>query len=439
VEGIREKLGGRYDGVLVTESREIKKLRNELLRVLGKEVGAREVEEYIYDNMSLGKLTPLLLRDDLEEIMVIGSGLPVYVYQRGRGMQKTDITLKEEEVREIIDRIARFSGRRVDKLSPLLDARLPDGSRVNVTLPEVTPRGSTITIRRFRRDPPNIRDIISQGAMNSRLAGFLWVAVEGLRAKPANILISGGSASGKTTILNVLSTFVPEDERILTVEDILEVSLPHKHWVPMETRPPLPGFKEVAMDDLVKNALRMRPDRILVGEVRAEEALTLFTAMNTGHEGCMATIHANSAREAILRLRSHPMNVPNVMLSALDLIISQQRLSRGSSIRRRVMEVVEIGGKEGDVITTNTLFKYDPSEDMIKERLINGKFIHKLSALSNLSVREIDEEVERREAILETISKSSLSTSEIHELIQLYYRNPDEAVEELYSKIKSLA
>lgn len=437
MKDIKEKLGGKYAGVFVIDSKEIEELKEKIQREVGGGYGSSEVEKYVYDNHSLGRLTLLMLIEDLEEVMVIGSSLPVYVYHREKGMQRTEVVLQEDEVRGIIERIASFSGRRVDQASPLLDARLPDGSRVNATLREVTPRGSTITIRKFRRVPLNIADLIRLGTMSSRLAGFLWLVVGGMSTKPANILISGGSASGKTTLLNVLSAFVPEEERILSIEDTLEVSLLHKHWVPMETRPPVPGGEEVPMDSLVKNALRMRPDRIIVGEVRGEEALTLFTAMNTGHEGCMATIHANSAREAILRLRSHPMDVPDIMLQALDLIISPQRQVRGGKTRRRVTEVVEIGGREGDVITTNTLFQYDPSDDMIKEKLLNGRLLHRLSSLSGLSIKEIDEEIARREAILDTISKSSLGTSEIHGLIQLYYKNPEKAVDRLYNVIRS--
>lgn len=437
MDKIGEKLGDKYEGAFVTERLGIEKLRRELKEQLGREFTDAAIDEYIYKNMSLGRLTPLLLKDGLEEIMVIGDGLPVYVYDKKRGMLPTDIVLEEREIREIIQKIAKYSGRSVDGASPLLDARLPDGSRVNATLPEVTPRGSTITIRRFKRDPLNIVDLIRFRTLSPKLAAFLWLAVEGLRRKPANILISGGTASGKTTTLNVLSTFVPEEERILSVEDIMEVSLRHKHWIPLETKPPMPGRgSEVTMDDLVKNALRMRPDRIIVGEVRAAEALTLFTAMNTGHDGCLATIHANSAREAISRLQNHPMNVPDIMIPAVDLIVAQRRQIKDGKMLRRVVEVVEIGGREGSVITTNTLFEHDPARDKINVKLLNGRLIQQLSTLTNLSIKEIDEEIERREAILDTFAKSALTTAEIHEIIQLYYKNPEEAVEKLYGKVK---
>jgi flagellar protein FlaI len=435
---IGEKLGDKYEGVFVTERLGIEKLRKELREHLGKEFTDAAVDEYIYKHLSLGGLTPLLLKDGLEEIMVIGNGQPVYVYDKEKGMHSTDIVLDENEIREIIQKIAKYSGRSIDGASPLLDARLPDGSRVNATLPEVTPKGATITIRRFKRDPLNIADLIRFGTLSPKLAAFLWLAVEGLRRKPANILISGGTASGKTTTLNVLSNFAPEEERILSVEDTMEVSLRHKHWIPMETKPPMPGKGgEVTMDALVKNALRMRPDRIIVGEVRAEEALTLFTAMNTGHDGSLATIHANSAREAISRLQNHPMNVPDIMIPALDLIVAQRRQVKDGKMLRRVMEVVELGGREGTVITTNTLFEYDPGMDKINVKLLNGRFIQQLSNLTNLSIKEIDEEIERREAILDTFSKSSLTTAQIHEIIQLYYKSKEEAVEKLYGMVKA--
>ena len=325
------------------------------------------------------KIASLLLDEGLEEIMVIGDGSPVYVYDKKKGTVAIDMVLEES----------------VNDSNPLLNARLPDGSRVNATLSTVTPRGSTITIRKFKREPLTIADLIRHKTMSPKLAAFLWVAVEGLRTKPANILILGGAATGKTTTLNALSYFIPANERIISIENTMEVSLKHEHWIPMETRPPSTGTKnEVTMDALLKNALRMRPDRIIVGEVRGEEALTLFAAMNTGHDGCTATIHANSAREGLARLQNHPMNVPDVMIPVLDIIIAQKKQMEKGKLIRRVFEVAEISGREGGNILTN--------------------IIQELAKLTNLTVREIDEEIERREAILDTLAKSNLKQDELH-------------------------
>lgn len=394
-------------------------MQNEVKRILGE------------------KIASLLFDENLEEIMAIGQGR-VYIYDKRRGMAATDVVLSEQEIREAIRKIANFSGRPVDDSNPLLDARLPDGSRVNATLSTVTPRGSTITIRKFKREPLTIADLIRYKTMSSKLAAFLWVAVEGLKTKPANILILGGAATGKTTTLNVLSCFIPANERIISIEDVMEVNLRHEHWIPMETRPLGGGTKsEITMDALLKNALRMRPDRIIVGEVRAEEALTLFTAMNTGHEGCLATIHANSAREGLLRLQSHPMNVPDVMIPALDLVIAQKKQMEKGKLARKVFEVAEISGREGGNILTNTLFEYAPKADALEVKILNGRIIQELSRLRNLTIKEIDEEIDKREAVLDTLTKSNLNQGEIHELIQLYYKNPEEAIEKLYEKVKT--
>ncbi|WP_297489098.1 ATPase, T2SS/T4P/T4SS family [Thermococcus sp.] len=246
--------------------------------------------ELIVQNMlGYGLLDPLVRDDNLEEIMVIGTGKPVYVWHRRFYMCKTNITFPEErEILNIIERIAREVGRRIDQQSPLLDARLPDGSRVNATIPPISLDGPTITIRKFKKDPLTIIDLIKYGTMNTDVASFLWILVDGLGVKPANILVAGGTGSGKTTTLNALAMFIPPSERVISIEDTAELQLPVEHWVRLETRPPnLEGKGEVTMDDLVRNTLRMRPDRIIVGEVRGPEARTMFTAMNTGHNGAL--------------------------------------------------------------------------------------------------------------------------------------------------------
>ncbi|EEB73584.1 Type II/IV secretion system protein kinase [Thermococcus sp. AM4] len=246
-------------------------------------------ELIVQSMLGYGLLDPLVRDDNLEEIMVIGTNKPVYVWHRRFYMCKTNIVFKEErDILNIIERIAREVGRRIDQQNPLLDARLPDGSRVNATIPPISLDGPTITIRKFKKDPLTIIDLIKYGTMNSDVAAFLWLLVDGLGVKPANILVAGGTGSGKTTTLNALAMFIPPSERVISIEDTAELQLPVEHWVRLETRPPnIEGKGEVTMDDLVKNTLRMRPDRIIVGEVRGPEARTMFTAMNTGHNGAL--------------------------------------------------------------------------------------------------------------------------------------------------------
>ncbi len=244
-------------------------------------------EAVVREMVGYGIVDPLVMDDDLEEIMVVGAKKPVFLFHRKHEMMSSNIEFySDKEIIDLINRIARNVGRRVDISNPLLDARLPDGSRVNATIPPASVNGATITIRKFRKDPYTVTDLINSGTMSSEVAAFLWICVEGMGAKPANILISGGTSSGKTTTLNCLASFIPETERVVTIEDTAELDLPLKHWIRMEARPPgLEGRGELTIDILTKNSLRMRPDRILVGEVRHDEAFTLFTAMNTGHDG----------------------------------------------------------------------------------------------------------------------------------------------------------
>ncbi|MEW5955577.1 MAG: ATPase, T2SS/T4P/T4SS family [Candidatus Micrarchaeota archaeon] len=234
-----------------------------------------------------GLIDPLLHDDKLEDILLIGPNQPAYVFHRKYDMMKTNILFYDDkDIKDLIDRIARNIGRHIDIQSPLLDARLPDGTRVNATVPPASVNGSTLSIRKFRQDPITIVDLVNFGTLNYDAGAFLWLATDGFGAKPANIVISGGTASGKTTSLNVLASFIPNNERIITIEDTAELSLPLDHWVRFETRPPgMEGVGEITMDMLVKNSLRMRPDRIIVGEIRGEEGHTLFSAMNTGHDG----------------------------------------------------------------------------------------------------------------------------------------------------------
>jgi len=432
------KLDKTLAGAFVISNEDYKKVKKSLTKLLKNTVSDEAIERYINEKLGIGKLTQFLARDDLEEIMVISATSPVYIFDRVEGMTKTDVFLSEDEIEDVIKRIARFSGRIVNSEQPLLDGRLPDGSRVNATFPSVSPRGPTITIRKFKAKNYSFVELIKFGTLTPMLTAFLWLAIEGMGGiKPANTLIIGGTASGKTTTLNALSVFIPQRERIVTIEDTLEVRLMHEHWVPMETKVPLhEGGTEITMDELLKNALRMRPDRIMVGEVRSKEALTLFTAMNTGHDGTMATIHANSGREALSRIASHPMNVPDIMIPALDLMVVQNRQLKDGKLMRRVTEVLEVAGKEGDVFTTNTLFKYDPKKENITEGILNGRIIHELSQLTGKSIREINEEIEMRKTIIDAMVESEIPLDGIYNIVQTYYEDHEKALEILQTIAK---
>jgi len=440
IESIKNAFSEKYKDLFVTDRTKLAQIKEEIKARLGTSVSEGAIDCYVYNNLSAGELTPLLHDDALEEIMVIGKGEPVYVFHKEKGMIPVDVFLKEEEAQELIKKMAVYSGRVVNSSTPLMDGRLDDGSRVNATLAAVTPRGSTITIRKFGVEPLNVLNLLRYKTLTPKLTAFLWLAVQGMDRLPANIAIIGGTASGKTTTLNALSSFIPEEKRIVSIEDTLEVSLRHRHWIPMESRPPDKEGNEVTMDMLLKNALRMRPDRIIVGEVRGEEALTIFTAMNTGHAGTIATIHANSAKEALNRLQSPPMNVPPMMIPALDLIISQKRFSTtDGKISRAVFEVLEIAGKEKDTILTNTLFEFDPKSDKIEASILNGKYIQELSSITNLSIKELDQEMYKRELVLDLMVKYDLTQKDIHRFVQKYYKNPDQTLEDLHDEVKGLA
>ena len=419
----------------------------EVLRILERESRGLRIppgrlkelgELIVHEMIGFGLLDPLLADDQLEDIMVTGVGRPVYVYHRKHGMCYTNIVFHDEDsIKYLIDKMARLVGRRIDQQTPLLDARLPDGSRVNATIPPVSLDGPTISVRKFRRDPLTIIDIINFGTMSVDFAAFLWLAVDGMGVKPANILISGGTGSGKTTTLNAATTFVPGRERIISIEDTAELQLPHKHWVRLETRPPnVEGRGEITMDDLVKNALRMRPDRMIVGEVRGPEARTMFTAMNTGHDGCMGTLHANSAAETVTRLIEPPMSVPPIMLPALDMIIMQNRIyHRQRGQIRRVTEVAEITGIEGGQPQLSRIFKWNPRADKLEPTGVPSKVKRTIAEFSGMSGKEIEIEIEKRAAVLEWMKKRNIrNIFEVGKVIQEYYQDPDAILKRVKSE-----
>ncbi|MEA1938496.1 MAG: CpaF family protein [Pseudomonadota bacterium] len=319
------------------------------------------VEDICNDVLGLGPLEPLLARDDIADIMVNGSR-KIYIETNGK-IELTDIRFRDEaQLINICRRIVSAVGRRVDESSPICDARLADGSRVNVIVPPLAIDGTTLTIRKFKREKLTLDNLIEFESVSESCAIVMRIAA----ASRCNILISGGTGSGKTTLLNCLTRYIEHSERIITCEDSAELQLQQPHTVRLETRPPnLEGVGEVTMRGLVKNCLRMRPERIIVGEVRGPEAFDLLQAMNTGHDGSMGTVHANSPREAISRLEnmiamggfSLPASaVREQISSAIDIIIQATRLRDGS---RKITHVTEVMGMEGDVVTLQDLYRFE--------------------------------------------------------------------------------
>ena len=346
--------------------------------------------------MGLGPLEPFVRDPEVTEIMVNGWE-SIYVERAGKLYWTGTKFHDEGQLRRTIEKIVAKVGRRIDESSPYCDARLPDGSRVNAIIPPLAIDGPALTIRKFSADPYRAEDLVSFGTLTRPVVELLEACVRGR----LNILVSGGTGAGKTTTLNVLSSFLPEDERIITIEDAAELRLQQPHTVRLESRPPnIEGRGEVAIRDLVRNALRMRPDRIVVGEVRGGEALDMLQAMNTGHDGSISTIHCNSPRDALARLETMVMMsgmdigiraIRDQIASALNLIVHQSRLKDGT---RRMTHVTEIVGMEGEIITLQDIFLFDYSAGIDEE----GRFLGGLRS-TGLRPRFIDKLAERGIAV----------------------------------------
>jgi pilus assembly protein CpaF len=317
--------------------------------------------EILDDMLGFGPLQPLLDDPDISEVMVNGPK-NIYIERKGR-LTKTNITFEDnDQVIRVIEKIIMPLGRRIDHDSPTVDARLPDGSRVNAVIEPVAIDGATITIRKFMKNKLSIEELIEYGSITKNMAEFVRACV----ISRFNIVISGGTGSGKTTLLNVLSGYIPEDERIITIEDAAELKLQQGHVVRMETKPPnTEGRNAVTIRELVRNSLRMRPDRIVVGECRGGEALDMLQAMNTGHDGSLTTLHANTPRDALSRLETmclmsgvdFPVKVIREQIaSAIDLIIQQSRMKDGT---RKVTAITEIAGMEGDTVVMTDIFRFE--------------------------------------------------------------------------------
>ena len=344
---------------------EIRDIVNDIITIKNFALSIAEQEELLddicNDVLGYGPLEPLLARDDIADIMVNGAG-KTYIEVAGK-VQETDVRFRDNsQLLSICQRIVSQVGRRVDESSPICDARLPDGSRVNVIAPPLAIDGTALTIRKFKKDKLTLDQLVKFGAITPEGAAVLQI----IGRVRCNVVISGGTGSGKTTLLNCLTAYIDPDERIITCEDSAELQLQQPHVVRLETRPPnIEGEGEITMRDLVKNCLRMRPERIIVGEVRGPEVFDLLQAMNTGHDGSMGTIHANTPRECLSRMESMiamggftlpAKTVREIISGSVDVVIQAARLRDGS---RRITHITEVIGMEGDVIITQDLMKYD--------------------------------------------------------------------------------
>ena len=319
----------------------------------------RQLYDMVMDELfGFGPIEPLLRDDSISEVMVNGPR-SVYVEQKGKLTLTSVRFANDEHVLKVIDRIIRPLGRRIDRKWPMVDARLPDGSRVNAIIPPCAIDGPSITIRKFAKKKLTVEDLIRFGSMTPEMAEFLRACV----VSRLNIIVAGGTGSGKTTLLNVLSNFIPPDERIVTIEDSAELKLAQEHVVRLESKPPeIDGTGRVTINDLVINSLRMRPERIVIGECRGGETMAMLQAMNTGHDGSLSTLHANSPRDAIARMETMAMmagmDIPlrvirEQIASAIDLIVQQTRLEDGS---RKIAYITEVQGMEGDVVVLQDIF-----------------------------------------------------------------------------------
>jgi pilus assembly protein CpaF len=377
-EEVRRTIETMYDQFLMQEG-----------LVLSRAERQRLFDQIVAEILGYGPLEPLLRDDTITEIMVNGPNR-IYIERNGK-IEPVNATFESEEhLMRIIDRIVSPLGRRIDESSPMVDARLPDGSRVNAIIPPLALNGPTLTIRKFARKPLTVEDLIRFGSITPEAIEFLKACV----IARLNIIVSGGTGSGKTTLLNILSGFIPGDERIITIENAAELQLRQEHVVTLESRPPnIEGKGEVTIRDLVINSLRMRPDRIVVGECRGGEALDMLQAMNTGHDGSLTTLHANSPRDALARLETMclmaGMDLPvrairEQIASAVDLIIHQERMRDGS---RKVVQITEVQGMEGDVIVLSDIFQFEQQGiengrviGRLKPTGIRPKFIEKIEA-----------------------------------------------------------
>ena len=394
------------------------------------------------NSLGLGQIDPLMRDPNIEDISCDGANVPLFLYHRQYGSLKSNIEFKDEEkLASFIHRLAQKCGKHISIAEPMLDATMPDGSRIQMTLSdEITAKGSTFTIRKFREDPFSPPDLVEFNTMSSEMIAYMWLAVE----NGINTLVAGGTASGKTTVLNALSLFIPRESKIVSIEETREINLPHPNWIPGVARS---GFGEIVADkmvgeidmyDLMKAALRQRPEYILVGEIRGREAYVLFQAMATGHT-TYSTVHADSAKSLIHRMEGKPIEIPRVMLQALDVVsIHVTTRVKGKRVRRckQIIEIIDIDPTTKEILT-NEVFRWDPVEDKF---IYSGKsyVLERIRADKDLNREEMTEEIKNRTEIVEWMNDENVREfREVAKLVTQYNEEPTEILKQIRKGAKS--
>ncbi len=382
------------------------------------------------DLLGYGIIDPLMKDSLIEDISCDGPRIPIYIWHRDYESIPTTIMFNDQEILDkFILRMTYISGKHISVAQPLIDAALPDGSRIQMTYgTEVTKKGSTFTIRKFKEDPFSIIDLLKYETLNSEMAAMVWLALE----NKSSILLAGGTASGKTTTINCLSMFIRPEAKIVTIEDTPEVNLAHKNWIQSIARVGLGGVGEISLYDLLKAALRQRPDFIIVGEVRGEEASTLFQAISTGHAG-LSSVHADSVQAVFNRLVSPPMNIPRMLVPSVNYVLLQSRLTINGKPARRITSMTEVLGVDArtNEFITNEVFSHDQGTDSYKYAG-RSYIMEKIAKTRGYNKEKLKEELESRKTVLEWMLKKNIRKyAEVTDIVRRYYSDPEGLLNEV--------
>jgi len=420
---------------VITEDGEMEEyLRDHVGRVLkkGKEMDDQLEGKLLYylktDFLGYGRIDLLMRDPNIEDISCNGVGIPIYVWHRNYESIPTNISYaSKEELDSVVRRLAYRASQQISVAHPILEGTLPEGYRIHLTLDEVSKRGDTFTIRKYSSSPYSIVDLINFGTVSPKIAAYLWLIVENLRS----IMVCGGVASGKTTLLNAICTFMRPEMKVVTIEEVRELRL-HENWIPMVTRPSFQqGVQEVTLFDLLRSALRQRPDYIVVGEIRGEEAFTLFQSMAVGHGG-LCTIHADSIDAAIKRLLARPMDIPKMMLSLMNVLVQVKRVKVGERVSRRIDRISEVTGVTDTEIglRLEERFQWKPEDDTytyIDPSFESDDILRQISRVRHLPIHNLKEELRRRELVLSWMRDAGVrSYDEVANMVRGYYLDPEQ-------------